>query len=184
VRRLTRLHTHSEREYHEKKGIIMNWQEVCNDLNLMDLPYKIEPNEWGQIVMSPASNFHGILLAALIQAIGRAREDGTIIAECSVKTDKGVKVADMVWASPAFRCEQGKATPFNQAPDICIGIASPSNSANEMEEKRDLYFAQGAQEFWLCDEQGSLSFFDGAGQILASRLFPELSRVDPDFALC
>ena len=161
----------------------MNWQEVCNDPTLRNLPYKIELNEWGKIVMSPASNFHGILQAALIRAMAKAREDGTIIAECSVKTSKGVKVADVAWASPAFRREQGKATPFNLAPEICVEIVSPSNSTKEMEEKRELYVAQGAQEFWLCDEQGLLSFFDGTGQLLASRLFPELSRIDPDYLL-
>ena len=32
----------------------MNWQEICNDPLLRELPYKIELNEWGKIVMSPA----------------------------------------------------------------------------------------------------------------------------------
>jgi len=158
----------------------MNWQEVCNDPSLRDLPYKIELNEWGQIVMSPASNFHGILQAALIRAMARAREDGTIIAECSVKTSKGVKVADVAWASPSFGREQGKATLYHKAPEICVEIISPSNSIKEMEEKCDLYFAKGAQEFWLCDEQGLLSFYDCTGQMPSSRLFPNLSRIETD----
>ncbi|MFM8332369.1 MAG: Uma2 family endonuclease [Candidatus Methylumidiphilus sp.] len=161
----------------------MNWQEVCNDLTLRNLPYKIELNEWGQIVMSPASNFHGILQAALIRTMGRAREDGTIIAECSVKTAKGVKVADVAWASSAFRREQGKATPYNKAPEICVEIVSPSNSSKEMEEKCELYFAEGAQEFWLCDEQGVLSFYDCTGPMPTSRLFPNLSHIDPDYLI-
>ncbi len=159
----------------------MNWQEICDDPVLRDLPYKIELNEWGKIVMSPASNYHGILQAALIRAMARAREDGTIIAECSVKTGKGVKVADVAWASPVFRSEQGKATPYGKAPEVCIEIVSPSNSTKEMEEKRELYFASGAEEFWLCDEQGILSFYDGTGQIQTSRLFPSLSRIEPDY---
>ena len=32
----------------------MNWQEICNDPLLRELPYKIELNEWGKIVMTPA----------------------------------------------------------------------------------------------------------------------------------
>lgn len=159
----------------------MNWQEVCNDPNLRDLPFKIELNEWGNIVMSPASNFHGILQAALIRAMAKVRDEGTIIAECSIKTSKGVKVADVAWASPAFRREQGKITPYNKAPEICIEIISPSNSVKEMEEKRELYFAKGAQEFWLCDEQGVLSFYDCTGQIPASRLFPSLNGIAPEY---
>jgi len=34
----------------------MQWQDVINDKSLQDLPYKIELNEHGNIVMSPASN--------------------------------------------------------------------------------------------------------------------------------
>lgn len=161
----------------------MNWQEVCNDPTLRDLPYKIELNEWGKIVMSPASNFHGILQAALIRAMAKIREDGTIIAECSVITISGVKVADVAWASPEFRRENGKATPYNKAPEVCVEIISPSNSAKEMEEKRKLYFAKGAQEFWLCDEQGVLNFFDYTGQLPASRIFSGLSRIDPEYLI-
>ncbi len=37
----------------------MDWTEVCQDRSLQDLPFKIELNEWGQVVMSPASNRHG-----------------------------------------------------------------------------------------------------------------------------
>ncbi len=156
----------------------MNWQEICNDPLLRDLPYKIELNEWDQIIMSPTSNFHGILQAALIRAMAVAREDGVIIAECSVQTDKGVKVADVAWASSGFIREQKNATPYNKAPEICVEIASPSNSTREMEEKRGLYFANGAQEFWLCDEQGILNFYDCNGKIPASLLFPNLIRIE------
>ncbi len=159
----------------------MNWQEVCNVTTLRDLPYKIELNEWGKIVMSPASNFHGILQAALIRAMGKAREDGTIVAECSANTIKGVKVAAVAWASPDFRREQGEATPYDKASEVCVEIVSPSNSIRKMEEKRELYYARGAQEFWLCDEQGGLSFFDCTGQIPASCLFSNLSRIESDY---
>jgi hypothetical protein len=50
----------------------MNWQEVCEDKSLIDLPYKIELNRWGQIVMSPAdyqhSSFQGEILAGSINS--------------------------------------------------------------------------------------------------------------------
>jgi hypothetical protein len=36
----------------------MNWQEVCAHPALQHLPFKLETNRWGQIVMSPASNRH------------------------------------------------------------------------------------------------------------------------------
>jgi Uma2 family endonuclease len=48
-----------------------------------------------------------------------------------------------------------------------------SNSAKEMREKRKLYFEQGAKEFWICDEYGSLSFYDESGELEQSKMFPE-----------
>jgi len=39
----------------------MRWQDVCGDKNLADLPYKIELNRWGQIVLSPADYQHSSL---------------------------------------------------------------------------------------------------------------------------
>jgi len=159
----------------------MNWQEICDDPVLRELPYKIELNEWGKIVMSPASNRHGILQAALVRTLTRARDDGLVISECAVLTSKSVKVADVAWASAEFMDAQGEVTPYLKSPELCIEILSPSNSIAEMEEKRELYFAKGAQEVWLCDEQGKLAFYDCVGSLPASRLFPGVSRIDTDY---
>lgn len=43
----------------------MTWEEVCADPSLQDLPYKIELNRWGKIVMGPASRHHGIYQAEI-----------------------------------------------------------------------------------------------------------------------
>ena len=34
----------------------MKWSEILEDKTLEDLPYKIEQDQWGNIVMRPASN--------------------------------------------------------------------------------------------------------------------------------
>ncbi|HBQ99830.1 MAG: hypothetical protein J7524_10995 [Roseofilum sp. Belize BBD 4] len=36
----------------------MNWEDVCTHKQLQDLPFKIELNKWGQIVMSPVKIKH------------------------------------------------------------------------------------------------------------------------------
>lgn len=36
----------------------MRWEEVCKHKQLQDLPFKIELNEWGQIVMNPVKIKH------------------------------------------------------------------------------------------------------------------------------
>lgn len=159
----------------------MNWQEVCNNPILRELPFKIELNEWGQVVMSPASNRHGILQGLLIRTLSKARQDGLVFPESPVETSKGVKVPDVVWISDQFLREHGEQTPYRKAPELCIEALSSSNAMDEMKEKRELYFARGAQEVWLCNEQGTLTFYDCVGQIPASRLFPTVNGIETDF---
>ncbi|MCX7111298.1 MAG: Uma2 family endonuclease [Proteobacteria bacterium] len=158
----------------------MNWQEICNDPLFRDLPYKIELNEWGKIVMSPASSKHSLLQGLIQDALREVRKDGFVYQECPVQTSKGVKAADVAWASAEFVRTFGHESPLSKAPEICVEVLSPSNSVREMEEKRELYFARGAHEVWLCGENGKLSFYDCTGEILSSRLFPDLARIETD----
>jgi len=39
----------------------MNWQEVCEHKSLQDLPFKIELNEYGKIIMSPVKVYHSAI---------------------------------------------------------------------------------------------------------------------------
>jgi len=39
----------------------MNWQEVCEHPSLKDLPFKIELDEFGRIVMSSVKIYHSVL---------------------------------------------------------------------------------------------------------------------------
>jgi Uma2 family endonuclease len=158
----------------------MNWQDVCDDPVLRNLPYKIELNEWGKIVMSPASSRHSLLQGLVQDALRRVRQDGFVYQECPIQTFKGIRAPDVAWASKEFVSGHGHESPLHKAPELCVEVLSPSNSLREMEEKRELYFARGAHEVWLCDERGQLSFFDCTGALLESRLFPGLSRIETD----
>lgn len=152
----------------------MEWSQVCEDKSLQNLPYKIELNEWGNIVMSPASNRHGNIQGKIAHFLMTFLKSGTVLTECSIETSKGVKVADVVWASPDFLKRNKGCTPYVDAPEVCVEIRSPSNSEKEMLEKRDLYFAKGAKEYWLCDEDGNLCFYDRRSRIPKSGYFPEM----------
>ena len=153
----------------------MKWDEVCKDSLLQDLPYKIELNEWGNIVMSPASNRHGNLQTKIAFSLMSHMPDGTVLTECSVDTPKGVKVADVVWVSAAFLQRNRGTTPYAEAPEVCVEIPSPTNSDAEMADKRRVYFARGARECWLCDEDGNMSFFSRQGKMDRSQLFPAMA---------
>ncbi len=134
----------------------------------------------GQIVMSPANSRHSILQGLLIDALNRLKGDGLVLPECPIQTAKGVKVPDVVWVSSQFLGGHGDETPFSKAPDVCIEVLSPSNTQREMEE-RELYFARGAKEVWLCDEQGGLSFYDCTGLLPCSSLFPGIMRIESQY---
>lgn len=143
----------------------MEWQEIIESPLLRDLPFKLETNAYGKIVMSPASNRHGLLQMKIGRLLGELLGDGECIAECGIQTSDGVKVADVAWLSSAFLERHGLANPYPQAPEIVVEILSPSNTAAEMLQKKELYFARGAEEFWLCDEQGGLRFFNNYAEL-------------------
>jgi hypothetical protein len=43
----------------------MTWIEACHDKSLENLPYKIELNRQGKIIMSPTRNKHGFFQAEI-----------------------------------------------------------------------------------------------------------------------
>lgn len=150
----------------------MEWSQVLEDPLLKDLPYKIELNEDGHIVMSPASNLHGYLQSRLVTALASIVDGGEILVETSIETSKNVKVADVCWASAQFIQRFGFQTPYLKAPELCVEVRSPSNTDREMNEKIELYLAQGALEVWVCDCEGAMRFFCHEGEIPDSDLVP------------
>jgi Uma2 family endonuclease len=101
---------------------------------------------------------------------------GETLSECAIATPKGTKVADVAWISKE-RFERVKnETECSIAPEICVEIISASNSTMEMQEKRALYLMQGAEEFWLCDEEGNIGFYDQQGPMRNSVIAPSFPK--------
>ncbi len=149
---------------------MLQWSDVLKDKSLQNLPYKIELDTRGRIVMTPASNRHARYQSEIAARLTRLLSSGKVFTECSIETIDGVKVADVAWASNAFLKKHHYETPFTNAPEICVEIISPSNSQIEMDEKITLYLAKGAREVWLCDEKGKLTFTDHNGKMKKSKL--------------
>lgn len=154
----------------------MNWQEVCDSSYFQNLPFKIELNEWGQVVMSPATNKHGAYQSRINIFLMQILQRGECITECAIDTEKGVKVADVAWASDPFLDNYNSEEPFSRAPEICVEILSPSNTDAEMAEKMKLYFSNGAQEVWLCEEDGTMKFYDEQGLLDQSAIVTEFPQ--------
>lgn len=147
----------------------MDWAGVISNPLLQNLPFKIELNKWGKILMSPASNSNGYIQFEIGTTIKDGKKGcGKVIMECSVQTSQGVKVADVAWASDEFFSRYGYETPYKRAPEICVEIMSPSNSAAEMEEKIELYLAKGAKEVWIVHEDGKTSYYNCEGKMKRS----------------
>ncbi len=151
----------------------MTWVEVCGEKQLQDLPYKIELNRRGQIIMSPTRYKHGYYQAEIALSLKKLLPHGFVATECAVDTDEGTKVADTTWSS-AERFQVNKdAFSCPIAPEICVEVLSPSNDWDEMMAKRDLYFQKGAHEYWLCDEFGKMTFFSPSGESARSTMCPD-----------
>jgi Uma2 family endonuclease len=153
----------------------MDWKEVTENPNLRDLPFKIELNEWGNIVMNPVKLNHSVYQGEIISLLRLLNPDGKVLAECAVWTRKGTKVADVAWFSDEIWKQMKGKTEATIAPEICVEVLSMSNSDYEMKEKRKLYFEQGAKEFWICDEYGNISFYNSKRKLTKSKMFPEFS---------
>lgn len=160
---------------------LMNWQAICDNPAFKDMPFKLETNQWGKIELSPASNEHGLYQALLIEWLVKLGEGGRPISECGIQTSQGVKVADVAWGSYAFFRQNKRQNPYQESPEIVIEILSPSNSAQEMLEKKELYFARGAMEFWMCGNDGKMRFFNNHEELLCSTIivsFPNTIEID------
>lgn len=151
----------------------MNWAEVVAHPSLQDLPFKIELDEYGQIIMNPVKLKHSFYQSRISNILEKMRSDGVTLVECAVWTKRGTKCADVAWASiNLFEKIQNK-TETDIAPEICIEVVSVSNSQKEMKQKRKLYFEQGAKEVWTCNEYGKMSFYDETGALEKSAMFPK-----------
>ncbi len=151
---------------------MLRWEDVLRDKSLQNLPYKIELDARGRIVMTPASNQHARYQGEIAARLTQALPGGRVLTECSIETLDGVKVADVAWASNAFLKKHHYETPYTAAPEICVEVVSPSNRRDEMEEKIALYLAKGAREVWLCNERGKVTFANHEGKLKKSKLVP------------
>ena len=138
------------------------------------MPYNIELNKFGQVLMSPASNRQGILQYKVGSKIFNNLKSGVIVSKCSILTNDGVKVSNIAWLSDEFYSEFGEQTPHPKAPEICVEVKSPGNSKAEMEEKVRLYLEKGALEVWIVDESAKITFHTHTGKMKTSKLAPNV----------
>ncbi len=151
----------------------MNWAEVVAHPSLKDLPFKIETNENGQIVMTSQKILQSVFRAQINYLLSEQKPFGITLTSCAVWTRRGTKCADVAWASAELFAEIQNKTEAQIAPEVCVEVLSMSNSEEEIKQKRRLYFEQGAREVWICDEYGKIRFFDEDGEMETSKMFAD-----------
>ncbi|MDR3566468.1 MAG: Uma2 family endonuclease [Syntrophobacteraceae bacterium] len=161
----------------------MEWREVVEHPSLKDLPFKIETNAEGYIMMVAAKNIHReyqMRMAAWFEDHGEKKK-ATI--ECNIQTSDGVKIADVAWRSAEFLKRNKYSDPYQESPEVVVEVISPSNSETAMKRKMSLYFERGAKEFWLCGDDGDMRFFNPQRELERSELFREFpKRIEIDVA--
>ncbi|NET00356.1 MAG: Uma2 family endonuclease [Sphaerospermopsis sp. SIO1G2] len=150
----------------------MKWEEVCENQQLQNLPFKIELNKWGQIVMSPVKIKHSFYQGRIQRLLESLLKMGEVMPECAINTSDGVKVADVVWCSEERFNQIENEISASIAPEICIEVKSTGNTIEEMEFKKQLYLEAQAIEVWLCNEQGKMKFYNQQGELEKSCLVP------------
>lgn len=149
------------------------WSEIVKDPTLRDLPYKVETNDRGQLVLSPHTSRHSELQEEIQNLLRVHAPEGRQPPEYPIATSRGVKQVDVVWFSPDRKREMEETgDPPTLAPEICVEVMSSSNTEEEMEEKRQLYLDIGAEEVWLVDEEGHIRFF-GEEELDGSNIAPD-----------
>jgi Uma2 family endonuclease len=136
------------------------WKKVLANRFLAGLPYRIETDRYGQIVMSPPpAPEHGEEQFEIGVMLKKLMPNGHVITECPVSTAEGVKAVDVIWISKGRRRTQRGQVCLTQAPEICVEVISPGNTRRELREKKALFFAAGAKEVWFCKRDGGMEFF-------------------------
>ena len=154
----------------------MKWEEVCQNQQLQNLPFKIELNKWGQIVMSPVKVKHSFYQGRIQRLLESLLQTGEVMPECAINTSDGVKVADVVWCSDERFDQIQDEVSASIAPEICIEVKSIGNTLEEMEFKKKLYFEAQAMEVWICNEQGEITFYNEQNELTQSLLVPYFSK--------
>ena len=122
---------------------------------LPDRPGKQELLRGELIDLPPAELRHNRIAHRIYQelnaALNQAHARGEALDLGEAYHEMGYQLAGDSWVQPdvsVTHARQGEGKYFTGAPAIAIEVVSPSNSAEAMDTKADLYFQFGAREVW------------------------------------
>jgi len=111
---------------------LSRWAELLASRELARFEGRIETDRHGHIIMSPPSApSHGSFQSEITYLLRSLMPRGRVLTECPISTAGGVKAADVAWASPQCMRDLGNHVCFPRAPEICVEVLSPSNTARK-----------------------------------------------------
>lgn len=144
---------------------------MLNDRVLANIQGKVELDLWGRIiVMSPVSPEHGGAAARLSHLL-LLQLGGRTVVEVGVLTPEGVLAPDVAWCSEAFWTVRREEAPLQVAPELCIEVASPSNTIDELRRKVRAYLQAGAHEGWIVFPRARRVEFHGRSGVIQQSSF-------------
>ena len=77
----------------------MNWQEACAHPALQNLPFKIELNRDGEVIMNAVQVNHALYAWEIMRLLERFLPEGKCPPEFPIMTSDNVKSPDVAWIS-------------------------------------------------------------------------------------
>jgi Uma2 family endonuclease len=153
------------------------WEKVLAEPYYQQAVGRVETNALGEVLMSPPpAPEHGLKQAEISYLLRKLLNGGRAITECPLSTIDGVRGIDVAWMSFERLGLRKQKAAFLVAPEICVEVISPSNTRQEMEHKKDLYFTAGAEEVWFCSAEGEMTFYlkSNPSEVTSTELVPSM----------
>lgn len=176
--------THSSQSVldHCNRGIVLEGGRVVVDagareaaefyLNMLDLEY---PQITGH-----ANARHGEILGAISALLLGNLRGGTLVMNCPVQTNDGIRQVDVGWISNTRLRTLERVPAYSGAPDICVHVTCPERSTAEIDRSISCLFKNGATENWVCDMRGSLVVHRNRADVATSGFFEVPKRLKLD----
>ncbi len=161
----------------DAEAMSVRWREILEDPRFANFVGKLDLDRWGRIVVSPVNTEHGGLAGELSHLL-RSQLGGRTLVEVGVRTKEGVFAPDVAWCSNEFWNERREQSPLEVAPEICVKIASPSNTLLDLRTKAKAYVDAGATESWILFPRSKrIEYYGSAGLIQTSSFAVDLSTL-------
>ncbi len=141
------------------------WRQLLHsgDLDELSEGYRLELDQFGELIVSPQpTNRHQVLAGLVCDQLRDALNGFALAGELRILTPIGVRTPDGFWTTEPSRVLE---EPILRAPEICIEIASPGDSAEWLARKAAAFLDAGSQEVIVVSVDGtSARYFRVDGQ--------------------